>query len=109
MQKHPTKKRTYLCDNPENIVVSFSPPDTKRRIVFGFKSDGGSAIPVSNDQIHILMGASQKTLFVKFFFLADGAVPCETRLRGSSGGDFDDPPPIFPEDGDGQISIYTFE
>ena len=109
MQKHPTKNRTYLCDNPENIVVSFTPPDPNRRITFGFKSASVSALPVVNDQIQFQMGASMKTLFIQFFFPAGSGSSCRINIQGSSGGNFDDPPPVNPSTGDGKIRIYTFE
>lgn len=108
MQKHPTKKRTYECENPENIVITFSPPDPRRRITFGFKADSVQALPVVNDQIQFQMGASMKTLFVQFFFPAGSDTACSINIQGSSGGSFDDPPTVKAKTGDGAIRIYTF-
>jgi hypothetical protein len=109
MQKHPTKSRTYICDDPENVIVSFSPPDPNRRITFGFKSSNVTALPVINDQIHFQMGSSMTTLFVQFFFPAGGDTACQIQIQGSSGGSFPDNPSIKPQTGDGKIRIYTFE
>lgn len=109
MKKHPTKRRRYLCENPENVVISFSPPDNKRRITFGFKSDNVQALPVHNDQIQFQMGSNMKILFVQFFFPAGSDRRCKIRIEGSAGGDFNDTPSINPDTGDGKIRIITFE
>lgn len=109
MQKHPTKSRRYLCDNPENIVVSFGPPDANRKITFGFKADNIAAMNVINDQIHFQMGPELKVLYIRFAFLDDSGPRCNIEIEGSSGGSFKDTPSINPKTADGKIRIYTFE
>ena len=109
MEKHPTKRRRYLCDNPENIIISFSPPDSSRQITFGFRQNSVDALPVENDQIQFQIGANAKILYVKFVFPGGSDTRCKVQIQGSSGGDFEDTPTVNPATSDGMIRIYTFE